>query len=195
MPSALLVRGAATHDATLRVLLDTMASEVTAQRVGAATVLTRLADVVITRVIRMWVEARGEDATGWLAAIRDPKIGRALRRFMTTGSASQACMTSSWNVGVHQHIRGGHFSPIPLAFVTGASSRYCAFLRFGTAFPSWSSSTCRSRSQTCRSNTGADSHATRCLPAQPLASSQHAAYRAPSAPHCARSMRPRCKAR
>ena len=78
MPSALLVRGAATHDATLRVLLDTMAGEVTEQRVGAATVLTRLADVVITRVIRMWVEARGEDATGWLAAIRDPKIGRAL---------------------------------------------------------------------------------------------------------------------
>ena len=78
MPSALLVRGAATHDATLRVLLDTMAGEMTAQRVGAATVLTRLADVVITRVIRMWVEARGEDVTGWLAAIRDPKIGRAL---------------------------------------------------------------------------------------------------------------------
>jgi AraC-like DNA-binding protein len=65
-------------DATLPVLPDTMAGEVLAQRVGAATVLTRLADVVITRVVRAWVEARSEDATGWLAAIRDPKIGRAL---------------------------------------------------------------------------------------------------------------------
>jgi AraC-like DNA-binding protein len=78
MPPVLLVRGAATGDTTLPVLLDTMAGEVLAQRVGAATVLTRLAEVVITRVVRAWVEARSEDATGWLAAIRDPKIGRAL---------------------------------------------------------------------------------------------------------------------
>jgi AraC-like DNA-binding protein len=78
MPPTLLVRGAAAEDATLRVLLDTMAAEVVAQRVGAATMLTRLADLVITRVIRAWVEARSADASGWLAAIRDPKIGRAL---------------------------------------------------------------------------------------------------------------------
>ncbi len=78
MPPALVVRGAATDDPTLPALLNTMADEVVAQRVGAATVLTRLADVVITRVIRAWVEARSGDATGWLAAIRDPKVGRAL---------------------------------------------------------------------------------------------------------------------
>lgn len=78
MPPALIVRGAATDDATLPVLLNTMAEEVAGQRVGAATVLTRLADAVITRLVRAWVEARTEDATGWLAAIRDPKIGRAL---------------------------------------------------------------------------------------------------------------------
>jgi AraC-like DNA-binding protein len=78
MPPALIVRGAATDDATLPVLLNTMADEVVDQRVGAATVLTRLADAVITRVVRAWVEARTDDATGWLAAIRDPKIGRAL---------------------------------------------------------------------------------------------------------------------
>ena len=78
MPPLLLVRGAASADSTLPVLLDTMAGEVLAQRVGAATVLTRLADVVITKVIRAWAETRNEDATGWLAAIRDPKVGRAL---------------------------------------------------------------------------------------------------------------------
>lgn len=55
-----------------------MAAEVSAQRVGAATILTRLADVVITRVIRAWVEGECGEASGWLAAIRDPKIGRAL---------------------------------------------------------------------------------------------------------------------
>jgi AraC-like DNA-binding protein len=78
MPEVLLVRGAATHDASLPALLEAMREEVIAERVGAATVLTRLADVVITRIVRAWVESRGEDATGWLAAIRDPRIGRAL---------------------------------------------------------------------------------------------------------------------
>jgi AraC-like DNA-binding protein len=78
MPPALLVRGAATKDATLPVLLETMAEEVAAERVGATTVLERLADVVIARIIRTWVEAQCEQPSGWLAAIRDPKVGRAL---------------------------------------------------------------------------------------------------------------------
>jgi AraC-like DNA-binding protein len=78
MPPALIVRGAATGDPMLPALLETMADEIVAQRVGAATVLTRLAEAVIARVVRAWVEARTEDANGWLAAIRDPKIGRAL---------------------------------------------------------------------------------------------------------------------
>jgi AraC-like DNA-binding protein len=78
MPQVMLVRGAVTEDAALPMLLETMAGEVVAPRVGAATVLARLADVVITRIIRSWVEAQTEAPTGWLAAIRDPKIGRAL---------------------------------------------------------------------------------------------------------------------
>lgn len=78
MPSVLRVCGAANSDSTLPVLLETMAAEVSAQRVGAATILTRLADVVITRVIRAWVEGECGEASGWLAAIRDPKIGRVL---------------------------------------------------------------------------------------------------------------------
>jgi AraC-like DNA-binding protein len=78
MPPALLVRGADAADASIAVLLGAMAEEVRAQRVGAATIMTRLADVIITRVVRAWVEDRAEETTGWLAAIRDPKIGRAL---------------------------------------------------------------------------------------------------------------------
>lgn len=78
MPTALIVRGAAGGDPALPVLLETMADEVISQRVGSATVLTRLADAVIARIVRAWVEARSSDASGWLAAVRDPKIGRAL---------------------------------------------------------------------------------------------------------------------
>ncbi|AKU99610.1 Transcriptional regulator, AraC family [Labilithrix luteola] len=78
MPPMLLIREGAAKDKTLPLLLDAMTEEVEARRVGAATVLTRLADVVITRIVRSWVESRTEDTVGWLAAIRDPQVGRAL---------------------------------------------------------------------------------------------------------------------
>jgi AraC-like DNA-binding protein len=78
MPPLLLVRAAGTTDPVLPLLLDAMADEVRGERMGSATVMTRLADVVITRVVRSWVEGRPKDTTGWLAAIRDPSIGRAL---------------------------------------------------------------------------------------------------------------------
>ncbi|MBC8103783.1 MAG: AraC family transcriptional regulator [Cytophagales bacterium] len=78
MPTTLLVRSAARGDTALPLLLETMAEEVVSERVGSATVLTRLADVVIARILRAWVEAPRTETTGWLAAIRDPKIGRAL---------------------------------------------------------------------------------------------------------------------
>jgi AraC-like DNA-binding protein len=78
MPPVLLVRGGAIEDPALRRILDIMADEVSAKRVGTATVMTRLADAVIAYVVRLWVEARSGDTSGWLAAIRDPKIGRAL---------------------------------------------------------------------------------------------------------------------
>jgi len=81
MPDVLhLPRGSA-RDPVLTTLLDTMASEVRAQRIGAATVMARLADIVVARVVRAWVEAQAEATTGWLAAIRDPQIGRALAAF------------------------------------------------------------------------------------------------------------------
>ncbi|WP_394835584.1 AraC family transcriptional regulator [Pendulispora rubella] len=77
MPAQLIVRE---HDPSLEPLLEIMADEILAEKMGSATVLTRLADVVITRVIRTWSEAQKTSGSerGWLAAIRDPKIGRAL---------------------------------------------------------------------------------------------------------------------
>jgi len=58
-----------------------MASEVREQRMGAATVMARLADIIVTRVICAWAETRADAASGWLAAIRDPQIGAALAAF------------------------------------------------------------------------------------------------------------------
>jgi len=80
LPPIMHVRHDDHDDADFSALLAMMAREVAAQRIGSATVMARLADIVVTQVIRTWVETRSTQLTGWLAAVRDPQIGSALAR-------------------------------------------------------------------------------------------------------------------
>jgi AraC-like DNA-binding protein len=45
---------------------------------GGETVLTRLADILVIQAIRSWLENAPEAKQGWLAAMRDINLGRAL---------------------------------------------------------------------------------------------------------------------
>jgi AraC-like DNA-binding protein len=47
-------------------------------RPGGETVVTRLADVLVIQAIRGWLEENQALQTGWLGALRDKQIGRAL---------------------------------------------------------------------------------------------------------------------
>lgn len=59
---------------TLRIL----ACEMESGRPGAQTVVSRLADVIFIQIVRGHLTLRGNEATGWLAALADPQIGGAL---------------------------------------------------------------------------------------------------------------------
>jgi AraC-like DNA-binding protein len=80
LPDVLVVRRSAQHESSLPILLNLLASEVASQRIGAATIMTRLADIVMTQIVRAWIETRPSDLSGWPAAVRDPQIGAALAR-------------------------------------------------------------------------------------------------------------------
>ncbi|MDP3748199.1 MAG: AraC family transcriptional regulator [Phenylobacterium sp.] len=80
LPPALIVRRAKVSDPALPVLLDMMAREVTTPRIGSATIMARLADIVMSSIVRTWLEQQPTDLTGWLAAVRDPQVGLALAR-------------------------------------------------------------------------------------------------------------------
>jgi AraC-like DNA-binding protein len=41
-------------------------------------VITRLSDVLVIQAIRAWIESDASAQTGWIGALRDPQIGRAL---------------------------------------------------------------------------------------------------------------------
>jgi AraC-like DNA-binding protein len=78
MPRLIILAGAATRDPAFAAIVAAMADEIAAERLGSAMIMVRLADVLIARVIRDWAESRRGDAQGWLAAIRDAQVGRAL---------------------------------------------------------------------------------------------------------------------
>lgn len=61
-------------------LLDTarfIAREANATRPGSEAIITRLADIVVVQAIRSWLTA-SDGQHGWLAALKDRQIGRAL---------------------------------------------------------------------------------------------------------------------
>jgi AraC-like DNA-binding protein len=55
-----------------------MAAEARALRPGGDTVITRLADILVIQAIRAWIANDPAARAGWLGAVRDPQIGRAI---------------------------------------------------------------------------------------------------------------------
>ena len=62
----------------LQSTLRFIASEAASLKPGGETVITRLADVVVIQARRSWLENSPEADRGWLGALRDRPIGRAL---------------------------------------------------------------------------------------------------------------------
>lgn len=62
----------------LQSTLHLIGAEAATLRPGGETVLTRLADVLVVQAIRSWLDTAPEARQGWLAALRDEHIGRAM---------------------------------------------------------------------------------------------------------------------
>ncbi len=66
------------HWPWLSSLLALMANEAESMRPGGETVITRLSDILVVQAIRAWIETEPAAQTGWLHALRDPIVGRAI---------------------------------------------------------------------------------------------------------------------
>ncbi|WP_197478878.1 AraC family transcriptional regulator [Marinomonas atlantica] len=64
--------------ASLQTLSKLMEKEAETLRAGGEAVLSSLADIIVIQVIRYWIEHAPEANEGWLGALKDPKIGKAL---------------------------------------------------------------------------------------------------------------------
>ncbi|MGH1344069.1 MAG: AraC family transcriptional regulator [Nannocystales bacterium] len=59
---------------TLRFLAD----EAKSLRPGGETIITRLCDIIVVQAVRSWLSTAPEANAGWLGALRDERIGRAI---------------------------------------------------------------------------------------------------------------------
>ena len=62
----------------MQSILRLMASEAGELRPGGEAVITRLGDILVIQAIRAWMESDPAAQRGWLGALHDPQIGRAI---------------------------------------------------------------------------------------------------------------------
>ena len=79
LPALVVIEAAnALHDDWIGHTLRLMAAEARELRPGGETIITRLADVVVIQAIRAWIARDPAARTGWLGALNDRQVGRAL---------------------------------------------------------------------------------------------------------------------
>jgi AraC-like DNA-binding protein len=109
MPAVMLTGDLAQKDATVPALLEAMEREVALDRIGACGILARLADALAASIIRAWVECGCSDSTGWVAAVRCPRIGKVI-------AAVHADPERDWNVPEMAALMGASRSSFAEAF-------------------------------------------------------------------------------
>jgi len=94
----------------LQSTLRFIASEAAQLKPGGETVITRLADVVIIQAIRSWLDHSPEAAHGWLAALRDNRIGRALASIHRAPERDWSVASLSDEVGMSRSAFSARFT-------------------------------------------------------------------------------------
>ncbi|KAA0011840.1 AraC family transcriptional regulator [Billgrantia pellis] len=78
MPEVMRVGTLLERHPELLPMLEAMDREARTERAGFAGILARLADVISAYIVRGWVECGCGNATGWVEALRDPRLGRVI---------------------------------------------------------------------------------------------------------------------
>jgi AraC-like DNA-binding protein len=109
MPDVMRAGDLAARDPSVPALLEAMEREVALDRIGACGILARLADVLAASIIRAWVECGCSDSTGWIAAVRCPRIGKVI-------AAIHADPERDWDVPTLAELMGASRSRFADAF-------------------------------------------------------------------------------
>ncbi|WP_246387188.1 AraC family transcriptional regulator [Gluconacetobacter sacchari] len=78
LPPIVHVRDASNQAAVLRWSLEQLATEMRDGSVGSALMADHLAQIMLLQVLRLWLASENRGAGGWLGALADPRLARAI---------------------------------------------------------------------------------------------------------------------
>ena len=78
LPEMLHLRTHVDDGSWLQSTIRFIAQEARQRLPGSETVITRLADILVIQAIRTWIESVREEEHGWIAALHDRRIGKAM---------------------------------------------------------------------------------------------------------------------
>lgn len=123
MPGVICLEPPASLDSEwMHMTLRLMATEAEALRPGGETVITRLSDVLVVQAIRAWI---GEDSAarrGWIGALHDPQIGKAISLVHRDPARAWTVESLAHEVALSRSAFAARFSELvgdsPMAYVT-----------------------------------------------------------------------------
>ncbi len=110
------------HSEWLQSTLRFIAAEARELRPGGETVITRLADILVIQAIRAWIEHDPAARTGWLGALQDKQIGRAITLVHRDPSRSWSVASLASEVAMSRSAFAARFTELvgetPMQYVT-----------------------------------------------------------------------------
>jgi AraC-like DNA-binding protein len=111
LPEVIHVPGGAVREHPgMQSSLDLLLRELTRRDVGGERVVSRLLEVMFVLVLRHWLDVAGGGATGWLGALRDEPIGRALVELHTSPARDWTIAALAREVGMSRPVLARRFA-------------------------------------------------------------------------------------
>ncbi|UUP17768.1 RCS-specific HTH-type transcriptional activator RclR [Nitratireductor thuwali] len=130
MPQVMSVGALLARQPEILPLLAAMEREMATNRAGSAGILARLADVAAATIVRGWVECGCGDATGWVEALRDPRLGRVIAALHRDPGRDWTVADMAAEMGSSRSVFAERFvsatGTTPLRYVTALRMRLAA---------------------------------------------------------------------
>ena len=127
MPEIMQVGTLLERNPEILPILEAMEREVCSERAGYGAIVTRLADVVSASIVRGWVECGCGDASGWVEALRDPRLGRVISALHRDPGRNWTVASMAAEMGTSRSVFAERFLAVtgitPLRYVTDLRMR------------------------------------------------------------------------
>lgn len=94
----------------LKTLIAAILKESREKRIGGASVLSRLSELIFIEVLRRYMESLPREMVSWFTALSDPQLGRAIRLLHSDASRPWTLGDLAREVGVSRTILIEHFN-------------------------------------------------------------------------------------